>query len=237
MTNLTDSKVLSGIEFNKKYPSTKFVKLTNESENHNGFQFKTGLNIDTVPFNYTKDCTPGGIYFCSVDEIAWWVNYGNKEMKYYRIVTIPSDARVYDEDVTKMKADKLILSERKEISELPELLNEEFVKTAVLKNIPIVKHIQNATMYKIAIEQNACAFEYVKPELQTPELCEIAVRQGGLALKYVKPELQTSELCEIAVSQTGWALEFVKPELLTSELFKIASPKTYYLLEYIKLSI
>jgi len=38
---------LTGIEFKQLYPNTLFYKLTNETENHNGFQFKTGLNIDT----------------------------------------------------------------------------------------------------------------------------------------------------------------------------------------------
>ena len=42
--------VLTGKQFNEKYAGTKFVKLTNYSENHNNYKFKNGLNIDSVPF-------------------------------------------------------------------------------------------------------------------------------------------------------------------------------------------
>jgi hypothetical protein len=57
-------KVLPGKEFNKLNKGKQLIKLTNIEENHNGFQFNTGLNIDTVPFNPSGDCKPGGIYFC-----------------------------------------------------------------------------------------------------------------------------------------------------------------------------
>lgn len=40
------NSVLTGEEFNKKYQGKSFVKLTNEEENHNGYQFRTGLNVE-----------------------------------------------------------------------------------------------------------------------------------------------------------------------------------------------
>jgi hypothetical protein len=109
MTNL-----LSGTEFNKRYPSTRFVKLTTESENHNGFQFKTGRNVDTVEFDPTGECKKGGIYFCEIDKIARWVHYSDKLCVNYREVIIESDAQVYIER-DKFKADKIILLEKMEI--------------------------------------------------------------------------------------------------------------------------
>ncbi len=45
------AKALTGRQFNEKYKGHTFVKLTNKSEIHNGFQFQTGLNIDRVPSN------------------------------------------------------------------------------------------------------------------------------------------------------------------------------------------
>src|SRR5205807_1904357 len=38
---MTLYQVLSGTEFNKQFTNNKLVKLTNESEIHNGFKFKT----------------------------------------------------------------------------------------------------------------------------------------------------------------------------------------------------
>jgi hypothetical protein len=94
--------------------SKKLVKLTNETECHNGFQFKTGLNEDTIPFNPTGECEPGGIYFTDIGNMPEWLEYGNKQMKYCRTVTLPPDCRVYVEE-NKFKADKIILGERVEI--------------------------------------------------------------------------------------------------------------------------
>src|SRR5579872_1105985 len=102
--------VISGKQFNEKF-DIKFVKLTNRSENHHGLQFKTGLNIDFRKFHPEGHCKPGGIYFCEFSNLYNWLNYkSNDEMVYYRYVTIPDDANIYNEG-NKFKADKLLLSE------------------------------------------------------------------------------------------------------------------------------
>jgi len=103
--------MISGREFNRLYRGVKLYKFTNLSENHNGFQFKTGLNIDTVPFNPTGNCEPGGIYFTE----AKFANMWKFIHTYCRDVTIPDDAQVYAEYM-KFKADKLILGPRRLIS-------------------------------------------------------------------------------------------------------------------------
>jgi hypothetical protein len=108
MTNL-----LTGREFNKQYPSTVFVKLTNETEIHNGFQFKTGMNVDTEKFDPTSECK-GGIYFCELRKFTKWLNYAATICVNYRVVSIPDDAKIYIEK-DKFKANKIILSEKKEI--------------------------------------------------------------------------------------------------------------------------
>ena len=79
MNNETDKRVqdymhneMSGEKFCTFFPnlSKRLVKLTNETECHNGFQFKTGLNEDTIPFDPTGECKKGGIYFTDIDNIA-----------------------------------------------------------------------------------------------------------------------------------------------------------------------
>jgi hypothetical protein len=47
-------RVISGKEFNKLFENVEFYKLTDESENHNNFQFIDGLNVDTKIFNPTN---------------------------------------------------------------------------------------------------------------------------------------------------------------------------------------
>ena len=90
---------------------TKYYKILNEKENHRDFQYKTGLNVDTVPFNPSGKCQPGGLYFSEVKDIFVYLDYG----PYIREVVLPNDAKVYKEPCgTKLKADRIILKEREE---------------------------------------------------------------------------------------------------------------------------
>lgn len=90
-----------------------YYKITNEKENHNGLQYKTGLNVDILPFNPSGDCKPGGIYFAREDILAF-LEYG----PWIRKVFIPKGANVYENPglPEKWKADKVILGEREEIN-------------------------------------------------------------------------------------------------------------------------
>src|SRR5579872_48753 len=115
-SNMFEGKELTGDIFNKLFQDMCFVKLTNEEENHNGFQFEDGLNIDTKEFTPYGSCNVGGLYFIQKKYEYKWLNYGNAgPMKYVRRVIVPYDARVYI-DNGKFKADKLFLCPREEIT-------------------------------------------------------------------------------------------------------------------------
>jgi ankyrin repeat protein len=75
--------------------------------------YKIGLNINIEKFNPSGDCEPGGIYFAREDILAF-LDYG----PWIRKVTIPEDARVYENPGTpkKWKADRIILGKRERIS-------------------------------------------------------------------------------------------------------------------------
>jgi hypothetical protein len=90
-----------------------FYKITNESENHRGMKYKTGLNVDILPFNPSGDCEPGGIYFAREDILAF-LYYGH----WIRKVTLPEDAQIYENigEQKKWKADKIILGKPKRIT-------------------------------------------------------------------------------------------------------------------------
>ena len=102
-------KVYTGTEFNYLTKSMRFVRLTNKKENHNGFQYKTGLNVDHLPFNPSKKCKAGGLYFCDFNDFNKFIKYNDKMCVNMRAVIIPDDAKVYVE-TGKYKADKFMLS-------------------------------------------------------------------------------------------------------------------------------
>ena len=214
----------TGKTFNKKYTGVQFVKLTNIDENHNGYQFKDGLNVDTIPFSTQRDCSPGGIYFCRIDNFVKYLKYGTKTMHFIRFVTIPDDAKVFQEH-DKYKSDKIILSERYNIFE-----NEKICLEAVKQNSGVLKYIEHQTpeMCLIAVQKDGHALQYVKE--QTHDLCLIAIRQNSGALEYVKD--QTSELCLIAVRKNGYNLEFVKNQ--TPEICLAAVKQKGCALQYVK---
>ena len=89
-----------------------FYKITNEEEKHNGLQYKTGLNVDVLPWNPSGDCAPGGIYFSREDILAF-LGYG----PWIRRVTIPEGTEIYENpgEPKKWKAHKVILGERRKI--------------------------------------------------------------------------------------------------------------------------
>ena len=151
MNNETDKRVedymrraMSGDMFCTLFPnlSKRLVKLTNATECHHGFQFKTGLNEDTIPFNPYNECEPGGIYFTDIDNIAKWLNYGTDDMKYCRVVTLEPYSRVYIEH-DKFKADRFILGERIEIKDLPCWSDNDYCMNAVKKNVDSLDYIHD----------------------------------------------------------------------------------------------
>ena len=93
-----------------------YFKILNKNMNHYGFQYKEGLNIDTVPFNPKGDCEPGGLYFTDERYIFDYLHFENLIAD----VEIPPDAKVY-KNKNKWKADRIILSNIRPV--------EEFIKT------------------------------------------------------------------------------------------------------------
>ena len=91
-----------------------FYKVLNETECHNGLQFKTGLNVDPIPFKKKGSCCPGGIYFARKDILAF-LGYG----PWLRKVTIPTDAEMVldpEKEPEKWRASRVILGKREKIT-------------------------------------------------------------------------------------------------------------------------
>ena len=241
--------ILTGKEFNEKYVGQKFVKLTNKEEKHNGYEFKSGLNVDTVPFDPQGSCRAGGIYFCELGKLSKWLEYGYQRMYYARVVSIPDDAQVYEEE-DKWKADKLVLGERRTIAELEIWKDREYCMAAVKLNGNILEYVQTPEVCLEAVKRNGIALGFVKNQTealclaavkresfaleyvknQTEEICMEAVRQNGISLHYVKN--QTEEICMEAVRQNGYALQSVRNQ--TGEICMEAVRQNGWALEYVR---
>ena len=201
--------ILTGKEFNEKYVGQKFVKLTNKEEKHNGYEFKSGLNVDTKPFNPRGKCEPGGIYFCELGKLPIWLEYGYQKMYYARLVSIPEDAQVYEE-YDKFKADRLVLGERRRIEELEVWSDERYCVEAVKQNGYALEYVGNQTkeICLAAVKQNGYALRYVLN--QSEEICLEAVKRNVEALQYVKNE--TEAVCLAAINWSGMALQYVRDQ-------------------------
>lgn len=94
-----------------------FYKITNETETHHDLTYRDGLNIDSVPFSTFWDLQPKGIYF-SREDIFAFLNGIGWTGKYIRRVTLPDDARVYENPGFPKcwKADRIILGPRRELT-------------------------------------------------------------------------------------------------------------------------
>ena len=79
---------------------TKYYKLTNEKEIHNGFQYKDGKNEDHLPFNETGSCCPGGWYFSDSENILQFID---SKMYWIREVSPDTENMVKDPDNNPIK--------------------------------------------------------------------------------------------------------------------------------------
>ena len=91
-----------------------YVKVTNEKENHNGFQYIDGLNILQEPFNNNPNdsCCAGGLYFTTLEHINKFYEYGIN----LRVVELPLNdpefKMIKDRTGDKWRANKIIFKEK-----------------------------------------------------------------------------------------------------------------------------
>ncbi len=208
-------------------PALQFFKLTNSTEIHHGFHYSDGLNTDHVTFNPTGQCSPGGLYFFDETQLPYFPLYIS-EVVYIRKVTFPVDAQIYCEQ-GKYKADRFILSERKEFY-LDDHVGEEAVLAAVKQDGETLKYVQEQTeaICLAAVRQYSGILEHVKE--QTEAICLAAVKQDGYALKHVQE--QTEEICLAAVQWDGYALKYVQEQ--TEAICLAAVQRDGYALKYVQ---
>ena len=98
----------------------KYYKILNERENHNGFQYRDGLNelaqgganceFDEDPGH---SCAPGGLYFTDAGHVLDFLTMGD----HVREVLLPGGAKLVKDGDNKYRADKIILGSRIEFTD------------------------------------------------------------------------------------------------------------------------
>lgn len=208
-----DNVVMSGKVFNETYPNVSLIKLTNENENHNGFQFNDGLNIDNVDnidnIDTQKIKSIGGIHFIEKTYAHKWIYYNNMTMLYMRAVTIPDNALIYIEPFV-LKANKVILGPKMPIS------REIYLETArnmwfLLRFMP--KPMWNKEICLEAVKQSSLALHDIPIELKDKEIYMEAVKRSASALSLVPEPLRDYDICLEAVKQTYSTIMLVPIQL------------------------
>src|ERR1700733_6675589 len=94
-----------------------YWKITNENENHHGYQYKDGLNVLIEEFEPEGSCVPGGFYFTETKDILKFLVYG----VYLREVILPLDdpnfKMVKDPSGDKYRSNMIILGKKYNLSD------------------------------------------------------------------------------------------------------------------------
>ena len=94
-------------------PANKvYVKVTNERENHNGYQYQDGLNILDKPFEAQGSCAPGGLYFTTIENIHKFYNYGINIRIVKMPINHPDFKVVRDPSGDKWRANMILFEEK-----------------------------------------------------------------------------------------------------------------------------
>ena len=169
--------IFTGSEFNKIHKGKSFIKLLNSRENHGGFQFVEGENIDEKYLG--KSCYNLGFLFFESGSLE----HIHTAYQYVREATIPADATVFCKGSI-MRSDKLVLSKRVMLNRYLNLNKYKLLK----KNGLLLKLFYNQTeeMCNIAIKQNPMSLEYIKD--QNLDLCMEALIKNVASLRFVDEE-------------------------------------------------
>ena len=219
-------KEITGKQFNEIFKNTTFYKFTNIKENHFGYQYVDGLNIDINEFDINGgECSKGGLYFTSEKYINQWMIFN----EYVRIVTIPDDARVCIYN-TKFKSNKIFVKPKIRIYDSDLLSDDQVQKLAVQHNCNLIEYIKEPSdqVQKLAVQQNSYVIGYIKEP--SDQVQKLAVQTNGCAIKYIKEPCE--EIQMLAVQQNGCAIKYIKDP--SNQIQKLAAQQNGCAIEYIK---
>jgi len=196
-----------------------YYKILNEKEKHHKMQYKTGLNIDLLPFNPSGNCQPGGIYFAEKD-ILGFLNYG----PWIRKVTLPEDAQVYENPglPKKWKSNKVILGRKYKITaKIIQKLLDEGVDPNINVSYPLRWAANNGHLEiaKVLIGGGA------DPKAVNSEPLQLAAKNGNLQMtKLLIPisDPNTGDMYALRLAAANDHFDVVKELIPVSNISKFA---------------
>ena len=222
----------------------KYYKLTNREEKHRGMQYKTGMNIDILPFNPTGECSEGGLYFFSETQLIYHDIYC-EESAWIREVSFEGigGIDIYVER-DKYKTNKFVLGKRQKFvsNRLERYIrfDNENIITEIKKNTNNIAYIpdkvKDIDMCISAVKKDGMALKYVPKKMKTENICKLAVQHSSFALEYVPDKLKDQDMCAMAVSKNSFALEYVPEHLKTDSLCAIAVRQSGYTLRNVPIN-
>jgi hypothetical protein len=231
MTSLS-SVYLEATSVSETTLSPLAIKLTNPSSCvkilsadlvHNNFKYCEGLNVDRIHFNPTGSCRAGGLYFTTFGDFIDFLEYGTLIAD----VKVPEGIEVYADPMgKKWKAPQIIITNIREIKDLPEWNDVEFCRRALKRCVVSLKYIkpENYThdgyesILLLAVNYYPNALMYIPEEKCTRNVYLAAVRYYGGALQFIPNEKRTPEILLAAVRQNGNTLYLIPPEQQTYEI-------------------
>ena len=202
-----------------------YYKILQEDLTHHNFRYIEGLNIDRIKFNHSTDCSRGGLYFTEFKHLLEYLHFGELIAN----VSIPHKTKIYKEK-KKLKANKLIISNIRPISEFEMWKDIEFCKKAFLHNKENYKYlkVKNVIFDEFMVYQDPFNIQFVTNP--SNELIMDAVWNNGLVLEFINE--QTDEICKTAVCDNGLALEFVNEQ--TNEICNLAIGENIEASQFVK---
>ena len=223
--------------------ANEYVKVLSDTLRHHNFQYQEGFNVDSNTFVPFVKCG-AGLYFTKRKYMFRFAAHGTKFGK----IKWPAGAQTVKESRAKYKADKVILSDIKDIQSLEGWSDPSFCKQAFRQSHACIRFIPvqylTAQMCEAAVLKAPFLLAFIPCDYQTYELCERALRRPYPTYKIIpdkfkndfhlqhialishrrniKYMLQTPELCELAVSLHGCAIKYVNPKLVTYDICKKA---------------
>ena len=96
--NIYNNYILKYKMYNMYFSKTYklFFKFTNNNETHKGFKYNNGFNFDVNEFIPFGNCNGGGLYFCDIDHLYRFTDFGIN----IRPILIPKDIPYIKEPVT-----------------------------------------------------------------------------------------------------------------------------------------
>ena len=98
-------EVYTGKEFNSRCKHSLY-RITNEREKHHKFQYETGLNTDTLKFDPSGECKPGGLYFFDRSQVINYRFYVKNPFWIRRVEILNDDNNNNDKTFVYVERDK-----------------------------------------------------------------------------------------------------------------------------------